>query len=307
MNRVQQLRKQALVACTIALLLLLAAPAHSATMLRWTGCGITKKAFMAEAAKAYQAKTGVLISISGGGATKGIRAANSGAADMGGTCRPSLPARFAAEEGKVKLTVVAWDGLVPIVSKENPINDISSADLKRVMKGEVKNWQEIGGPDKKLLVVARVGKVSGVGYMTRKLIFEDPDLDYAPDALRLKSSGPVENKVRWDATAIGITGVSSAGKRISKGEPLKILTVDGQEASVANISSGAYPFFRPLFLATQGAPTGETKKFMDWLVSPEGQAVVEAQNTVSLQQGKGLKAKFQDWENTENILNFDQL
>lgn len=56
----------------------------------WTGCGITKKAFMTEIAKAYEAKYSQKINISGGGATKGIRSAAAGTSDMGGTCRHRL-------------------------------------------------------------------------------------------------------------------------------------------------------------------------------------------------------------------------
>lgn len=287
--------------------LLVGMAAAEGDIMKWTGCGITKQAFMVEAANAYKKKTGTLISISGGGATKGIRSANTGEADMGGNCRPSLPAKFSKEEGDVYLTVVAWDALVPIVHKDNPVNSISSSQLKKVLLGQITNWKDLGGPDKKIVVVARQGKVSGVGYMTRKIIFGDADVDYAADALLLRSSGPVENKIKSDVTAIGITGISSAKKRLQNGESLKVLSVDGNEATVDNIASGAYPTFRPLYLSTKGKPTGNVKKFIDWLVSDEGQKVVESVGTVSLRKGAGLKAKFKYWETTDRIVNFASL
>lgn len=285
----------------------LVSAASAADIMKWAGCGITKEAFMVEAANEYKKKTGVLISISGGGATKGIRAANSGEADMGGNCRPSLPDKFANEEGDVYLTLVAWDAIVPIVHKDNPVNSITSAQLKKVLQGEITNWKELGGPDKKIQVTARQGKVSGVGYMARKIIFGNADVDYAADALLLKSSGPVENKVKSDVSAIGITGVSSARKRLQKGESLKVLSVDGNEATVANIASGAYPAFRPLYISTKGKPAGEVKSFLDWLVSDEGQKIVESVGTVSIRKGAGLKAKFKHWEDTDRIVNFASL
>lgn len=281
--------------------------ASAADMLKWTGCGITKKAFMAEAANVYKAKTGIIISLSGGGATKGIRAANSGAADLGGNCRPSLPAKFPAKEGNVYLTVVAWDALVPIVQKDNPVDSISSANLKKVLLGQITNWQEIGGPDKKILVVARKGKVSGVGYMARKIIFGNADVDYAGNALLLKSSGPVENKIKSDISAIALTGLSSAAKRVKKGESLKILAVDGNMANAASIASGAYSTFRPLYLSTNGKPTGKVKDFLDWLLSDEGQSIIEKAGTASVRQAKGLKTKYKFWEDTERIVNYNSL
>jgi phosphate transport system substrate-binding protein len=278
-----------------------------ATKLKWTGCGITKKAFMAEAVKAYKAKTGVLISLSGGGATKGIRATNAGKADIGGSCRNCLSTKFADEEGATFMTVVAWDAIVPIVHKSNPVKALTSQQLKDIMQGKLTNWKDVGGPDQDILVVVRTGKINGVGLMARKILYNNPEMEFSKKALVVKSSGPLENKIQTDPAAIGITGISSATKRISEGKPLTVVKVDGNEATVANIGSGAYPTLRPLYLMTKGAPAGETKKFIDWLLSDEGQKVVETAGTVSLQQGAGLKAKFKYWENTNKITNFNDL
>ena len=189
--------------------------AENITHLKWTGCGITKKAFMAEAAKAYELETGgrVKIKISGGGATKGIRFADAGLSDLGGNCRPCLPDKFPQEESRARLTVVAWDALVPIVNKGNPVNELTSDQLKQIMLGRITNWSKVGGPDQKIQVVARVGKVSGVGFMARKIIFEDLDADYASDAVIVKSSGPLEKYIEKNTWAVGITGVSSAKRR----------------------------------------------------------------------------------------------
>jgi phosphate transport system substrate-binding protein len=85
------------------------------------------------------------------------------------------------------------------------------------------------------------------------------------------------------------------------------MSVDGQTADVASISSGKYPTFRPLYLMTKGAPTGATKAFLDWLLSEKGQSVIEAAGTVSLKQGAGLKAKYKHWKNTDRILNYSSV
>ncbi|MDZ7804928.1 substrate-binding domain-containing protein, partial [Thiohalophilus sp.] len=85
--------------------------------INWAGCGITKKAFMAELAKAYEAKTGIHISLSGGGATKGIRNAAAGNIDIGGACRTSL--NSLDEERNAHQIPVAWDALVVVTNKDN--------------------------------------------------------------------------------------------------------------------------------------------------------------------------------------------
>jgi phosphate transport system substrate-binding protein len=287
----------------LALLLLNGTVLAEEVVLKWTGCGITKKAFMAEAAKAYETKTGVKIALSGGGATKGIRFANAGAADLGGCCRPALPATFAAKEGETHVTVVGWDAIVPIINPQNPVTDISTDQLKAVYTGQITNWSELGGPDQPLvLVVRKGGEYSGVGYMARKILFGGEALPAPAGAMQVKSSGPLEKKVEAHPWAFGITGISSAKKR-----NVKIMSIDGAEATAAKIARGDYPTFRPLYLATKGVPSGETGKFISWLLSEEGQDVVEKSGTVSLRMGVGLKEKFQYWDDTSRVTNFDEL
>ncbi len=295
--------KRMILMTILAALILTGTAQANEVVLKWTGCGITKKAFMAEAATAYEAKTGVKIALSGGGATKGIRFTNKGAAELGGCCRPALPATFVSEEGETYLTVAGWDAIVPIVNPQNPVNDISTEQCKQILTGAITNWSELGGPDQPIvLVVRKGGEYSGVGYMARKILFEGETIASPASAVKAKSSGPLEKKVEAHPWAFGVTGISSARKR-----NVKILSMDGAEATTAKIAAGDYPTFRPLYLATKGAPTGETAKFLAWLLSDEGQDVVEKAGTVSVRMGVGLKDKFQYWDDTSRVLNFDTL
>lgn len=259
---------------------------------------------MAEAAQAYHEATGgnISIKLSGGGATKGIRFANSGLSDMGGSCRPCLPSHFPEYESEALLTVVGWDALVAVINPENPTNSITSKHFKQILLGEIDNWSSVGGPDQQVHLVVRTGKISGVGFMTRLMIFNDQKTEYSSKAKIVKSSGPVEKFIEKNKWAIGVTGVSSARRRV-----LKLLAIDDNQATVENIASGNYPFFRPLYIATQGRPEGEVKNFLDWLLSSEGQKVVAKCGTVTLEQGKGLKEKFNFWLHTDRIINFDAL
>ncbi len=252
--------------------------------LKWVGCGITKKAFMKELAAAYEAKTGVKIIIKGGGATKGIRAVAKGIADMGGSCRHALNV---PEENGVKMNQVAWDALVVVVNKDNPVDNITTEQLKAVLTGKIKNWKELGGPDAPLTLYVRKGKISGVGLMARELIFNNHNQEFAADAKKMKSSGPLERAISRDKYGIGVTGISSAKKRTK----LKILKVDGVAPTKENIASGKYPFYRPLYLVTKESPSGEVKKFIEFALSPEGQKIIAEQGTVTLAEGKSLKGR----------------
>lgn len=250
----------------------------------WSGCGITRLAFVDEMAKAYEESTGVKVNVSGGGATKGVRGADAGTIDVGGSCRHRIEG---PEEDAAFGTRVAWDGLVAIVHPSNPVSNLSEQQLRGILLGEIKNWNEVGGIDAPIAVLARNGKISGVGRMVRELIFGDPTTDFTPDALIYSSSSPLEKDVEKVETAIGMTGVSSARKR-----QVKILSLNGMAPDYQNIASGAYPYFRPLYLFTNGVPSGEAKGFVDFALSPAGQAVIKSQGTVNLADGANLEPRY---------------
>jgi len=266
----------------------------ASTALSWTGCDISKKAYMAECVAEYREQTGIEITLSGGGATRGIRTAVGGMSDMGGTCRHALPGRFPQEEGGTVLTHVAWDALVFFTHPDNPVDGITSGQARGVLTGKLTNWKELGGEDVAILPVLRqqtvVGKLSGVGYMTRLMLFEDPEIEYTDLAVFRMSSGPLEEFVELTPHTIAVTGVSSARKCA-----VKILELDGIAPNKDTIAAGEYPLFRPLYIATHGTPRGRTKDFVDWLISEPGQAVLSAAGTVSLAEGECLNEKYRHW------------
>ena len=268
-----------------AFLLTFSAPS-SAQELNWTGCGITKKAFMAEVAAAYETKTGVKIALSGGGATKGIRATAAGTSDMGGACRHALlddGGTIRADEKDAVLTQVAWDAVVFIVHPDNPVSDISLGNVKGIYDGRITSWKDLGGPDKKIALATRESKGSGVGHMLRLLAFNDADYEFKARSFKVKSTGPLERKVEGTETAMGADGVSSAKK-----SAVKILSVDGVAPTKENLSSGSYPLFRPLYIVTNKSASADVGKVVEFMLSPEGQEIIAGQGTVNLEEGKAL-------------------
>ena len=272
--------------------------------LTWTGCDISKKAYMTLAAERYGKATGVRIIVTGGGATRGIRATAGGGSDIGGTCRHCLPDDSTEEFGAI-MTHVGWDALVFCTHKNNIVDDLTEDEAKGILEGTIVNWRSVGGRDAPILPVFRLqtdeGRFSGVGYMTRLLLFGDRFHRYTNKALFKRSSRPIEEFVEETESAFAVTGVSSAKKR-----DVKILKFEGIEPTPENIASGAYPLFRPLYLVTKGEPVGEVKRFLDWIVGPDGQAVLEQEGTVTLKQGAKLKQLFQHWpDNRKLIREFD--
>lgn len=260
--------------------------ARTDVSISWSGCGITKKAFVDRLAVAYEGATGIKVNVSGGGATKGVRGADAGTIDVGGSCRHRIEG---PEEDAAFGTLVAWDALVAIVHPNNPVSNLTGAQLRSILLGEITNWREVGGADAPITVLARQGKISGVGRMVRELIFQDPATDFTSDALIYSSSGPLEQEVEQVETVIGMTGVSSARKR-----NVKILSLNGVAPDYENIARGTYPHFRPLYLFTQGPPSGEAKGFVDFALSPEGQALIKGEGTVNYADGEPLLSAYSE-------------
>ena len=277
-------------------------PAGSAgRSLSYRGCGIVKHAFMRDAADVYQAQTGVVVTVSGGGATLGIESAGEGGSDIGGTCRHCLP--IAPEKNlPIALTIVAWDAIAVVAHPSNPLAGLCTDDLRRVLLQEITNWSELGGADLPIVVVARKGKTSGVGAMLRELIFGDANFEFGPRVIRLQSSGPVEQLVEKVPGALALSGVSSSRRRA-----VKHLKLNGAAPTRENIASGEYPYYRPLYIAHAPDLEGEAALFRSWLLGSEGQQVIQAAGTVNLQAGLGLMGSFEAFGETEQISNYQEL
>jgi phosphate transport system substrate-binding protein len=119
--------------------------------------------------------------------------------------------------------------------------------------------------------------------MFRQFVFEDPEYTFKARSFKVKSSGPLEKKIEKTVTAMGITGISSAKRR-----NVKVLDLDGVSPTKEHIASGKYPLFRPLYIAINKNPSGETRKVIDFLLSPEGQTIISQVGTVNLEEGQVL-------------------
>lgn len=261
---------------------------EEAWLVRWAGCDIARVAFMNEVASAFQSKTGVTVELNGGGATAGIRRASEGSIEIGGTCRHPIPIDG---EKHVRLIPVAWDALVVIVHPDNPIHRISAAQVRGVLRGDLDVWGALGSDatHEPIRLVVREGMLSGVGRMTRELLFHDPDVEYSPTATVFNSSGPLEARVETDRYAFAVAGISSAQRR-----NVKIVSIDGIEPSYDNIATGAYPFVRPLYLVLSQSSKRDPFRYrratelVAFALSDHGQAIIKSAGTVNLEDGAGL-------------------
>ncbi|MBD3670418.1 MAG: phosphate ABC transporter substrate-binding protein [Gammaproteobacteria bacterium] len=270
-----------------ALFLLPVAQASDAdNTIQWAGCGITKKAFMAELAAAYEAKTGVHINLQGGGATRGIRDTAGLKIDMGGSCRMALPQADSSELHAV-MHPVAWDALAIILNESNPVSSLSTDQITKIYTGKITNWRDVGGNDAPIHLYVRRGNVSGVGYAIRQYIFANGNQEFVTDKKYvMRSSGPLERAVETDPLAMGITGISSARKR-----DVKIIGFDGKEPTYENVKSGDYGLYRPLYLVTSPTPSKKVKEFVKFATSRDGRDIIRNNGTVPYHDALNLMSK----------------
>lgn len=256
--------------------------------LSWVGCGITRNAFMSDLSAAYKEKTGVDITIAGGGATKGIRQVASRQSDLGGACRYRLEST--REEAGAIMVPVAWDALVVGVHKSNPIDSISLVQLRDLYRGKITNWSQLGGKDQPLELLIREGKISGVGYTLRQHLFEDPDVEFESQYV-FPSSGPLEKEIEKNPNAIGVTGIASAYKR-----DFKILDLEGMDPSFENIRTGNYILYRPLYMVynNKSPNSQESDRFIQFALGSEGRVVIRKNQVVPYYDGMILLQKRMD-------------
>jgi phosphate transport system substrate-binding protein len=233
----------------------------------------------------------VAIEVSGGGSGVGIAALTKGTIDIANASRNMKPEEIETAKkntGKEpKEFIVGYDALAIYVHKDNPINEIGTEQLAQIFMegGKVTKWSDIGVtiPGAASDEVVRVSRQSSSGTYEffREHILNKKDFKLG--SRDMNGSKEVVDLVASTPTAIGYSGMGY--NEPGKVKMLKVTSKQGQpavEPSVANTLSKTYPIARSLQVYTLGDPTGELKKYVDWMMSDAGQKILEASGYVPL-------------------------
>ena len=182
-------------------------------------------------------------------------------------------------------TPIAMDGISIVVNKGVKLANISKANLAKIFHGEISNWKDVGGPDMKIVVVNRdeaSGTYSSFYDIFLKSAYPDKAMAFTKNAIVTKENGEVADKVTATPGAIGYVGIAFADQVVKAGG--RELMVDGVAPTVANVVAKKYPGSRYLYLVTKGQPVvGSVEKtFIDFVLSPKGQAIVKAADFIPL-------------------------
>lgn len=214
----------------------------------------------------------VSIQVTGGGSGTGISALINGTTDicnasrpMKGSEREKLKQRYNSLGVEVKS---AKDGLAVYLPETSPVSELTLDQVKDIYTGKIKNWKEVGGPDQGIILYGRENN-SGTYVYFRDNVLKGQD--FAPAMQSMPGTAAVVNAVSKDPKGIGFGGAAYA-----KG--IKELNVKKGNEEIAptadNIKTGKYPLSRNLYFYLRNKPASEVKAFIDFALSPEGQAVV---------------------------------
>ncbi|MDQ7032208.1 MAG: phosphate ABC transporter substrate-binding protein [Desulfonauticus sp.] len=212
----------------------------------------------------------ISISISGGGSGNGIKALIDGTTDIADASRfiKLKEVKRAVNNGRYPVPfAVAYDCIIPVVHPSNPVSNLTIAQLRAIYTGKIRNWKELGGPNRKIVVISR-DTSSGTYEVWEKKVLKEARV--YPGAQLQASNGAVAQAVAHNKYAIGYIGLGYLNKH------LKQLKVNGILGTPATALDGTYPISRALYMFTNGWPKGDVAKFIQYVLNPhKGQKLVK--------------------------------
>jgi phosphate transport system substrate-binding protein len=222
-----------------------------------------------------QKNPGVKIQVTGGGSGVGIAALINGTTDVAESSRPMKDSEKNDVLQKRGLPAVelpvALDGLAVYVHEKNPVQELSLEQLKKIYTGAVKSWKDVGGKDERIILYGRENSSGTYAYFKEHVL---EIADYYPTTQTLPGTAAVINAVSKDVRGIGYGGIAYL-KGVKALKVRKDASGPAVEPTLENVQKNIYPISRFLYWYLAGAPKGEIKKLADWIVSEEGQSVVE--------------------------------
>lgn len=215
-----------------------------------------------------------VIQVTGGGSGVGIAALLNGSTDIANASRPMKPSEIDKLKEKYKVSGVevpcAKDGLSIFLNKENPVSELTIEQLGNIFSGKILNWKEVGGEDQTIRLYGRESSSGTFDFFKEHVV----KTDFSPKCQTLPGTAAIVNAVKKDKYGIGYGGAAYA-EGVKDCKVKQDAASEGVMPSAETIKNKTYPISRFLYMYLKSAPTGETKAFVDWILSPAGQKMVE--------------------------------
>lgn len=223
----------------------------------------------------------IRISVTGGGSGTGISSLINNTVDLANASREitSEEIEQANKNGVVPIEyIVARDAIAVIVHPENPIDQLTLQDVSDIYSGRIENWSQLGGEDRPIVRLSRETNSGTHIYFLEEVIRlgnSDDHTIFSANTLLLPSSEGIIAEVRENPNAIGYDGLGYIT------EDVKVLKIAREAGSafifptLASVNDNQYAISRNLFIYAPGKPTTFVKDYLDWILSSEGQKIVE--------------------------------
>ena len=236
----------------------------------------------------------VFVAVTGGGSGVGIASLINGTCDVATSSREMKTKEIdiARKHGvEPKEITVAFDGVAVIVNHNNPVENLTIDDLRRIFTGQSKNWKDFGGNDLPILTLSREVSSGTHLYFKEEVIRggkKDSTAEFSSDTLLLTSSQTIVEEVVNNESAIGYMGMGYVSART---KTIKVGKIAGafSPADIEHVQNKSYPLSRPLYFYTNGEPEGILKEFIDFTLSPHGQKQFAESGFVPLELERGQK------------------
>jgi phosphate transport system substrate-binding protein len=221
-------------------------------------------------AEDYKARnSGVTFEIAAEGSTTGISAIIDSTAQIGMSSRRARPTEMSAATAKgvtMKPIIVAYDGIGVIVNQGNPLATLTKRQVEQIFAGDITDWSQVGGSPGKISIYTR-NTSSGTYADFKELAMKKRD--YASSSQKMAGNEQIAAEVAKNANGIGYVGLAYLH------DPgIKTVSIEGAVPTEESVLTKKYPYARPTFYYTNGEPTGEAAKFVEFTLSDEGQKVV---------------------------------
>lgn len=222
------------------------------------------------------------ISVTGGGSGTGITSLINGTVDIANASRQIKPEEMeAARENGMNPQefLIARDAIAVIVNPQNPVTNLTLEQVSRIYTGEIDNWLEVGGEDRPIVRLSRETNSGTHVYFLEAVVRlgnSDSKKLFSANTLLLPSSEGIISEVSENPNAIGYDGLGYIT------DAVKMIGISAPETpddyiipSIQSVIANTYIISRDLYMYTMNIPEGPVKAYLDWILTPEAQKIVE--------------------------------
>lgn len=219
----------------------------------------------------YEETADVKIEVNQIGSSAGITNTINGVSQIGMSSRDLKPEEI---DSGIEELIIAYDGIVVVAHPSNPVNDLTMEQVKQIFTGDITNWKDVGGKDMEIVVVSREDGSGSrdafqeiVGYKSGELI---------RNAIVASGNGNIKTTVATNKHAVGFISFEYIDETVSA------MAINGVAALAENVLDGKYQLSRPFLFVHQPGLSEAATQFTDFILSADGQKVVESAGAIPL-------------------------